>query len=99
MSARGADWTEAFLESMAVERAAAQNTLASAGLDAGQEGVWAAATLGELERVMGSADKARTFYRDAANAPATTYFNVNSMLDQVYLFDNLGFRPDGPEGE
>jgi hypothetical protein len=63
-------------------------------LNVGQEGVWAAATLGELEIVAGSADKARAHYRDAANAPETTYFNVNSMLDQVYLFENLGFRPD-----
>ena len=39
-------------------------------------------------------EKARTFYRDAANAPATTYFNVSSMLDQIHLFENLGFRPD-----
>jgi hypothetical protein len=80
---------------VAVVRFAAQNMLASAGLDAGQDGVWAAATLGELELVVGNADKARTLYRDAANAPATTYFNVNSMLDQIYLFENLGFRPDG----
>lgn len=80
---------------VAVVRFAAQNTLTSAGLDAGQDGVWAAATLGELELTVGNADKARTFYRDAANAPATTYFNVTSMLDQIYLFENLGFQPDG----
>jgi hypothetical protein len=79
---------------VAVVRFAAQNTLASAGLDAGQDGVWAAATLGELELVAGDAVKARTYYRDAANAPATTYFNVNSMLDQIHLFENLGLRPD-----
>ena len=80
---------------IAVVRFAAQNTLASAGLDAGQDGVWAAATLGELELVVGNAERARTLYRDAANAPATSYFAVNSMLDQIYLFENLGFRPDG----
>jgi tetratricopeptide (TPR) repeat protein len=78
---------------VAVVRFAAQNTLASAGLDAGQDGVWAAATLGELELVVGNAERARTLYRDAANAPATSYFAVNSMLDQIYLFENLGFRP------
>lgn len=80
---------------IAVVRFAAQNTLDSAGLDAGQDGVWAAATLGELELVVGNPEKARTYYRDAANAPATTYFNVNSMLDQIYLFERLAFRPDG----
>jgi tetratricopeptide (TPR) repeat protein len=79
----------------AVVRFAASNTLASAGLDSGQEGVWAAATLGELELVLGNANLARTHYRNAANAPAATYFNVNSMLDQIDLFESLGFRPDG----
>ncbi|MDT4898982.1 MAG: hypothetical protein QOH25_4059 [Acidobacteriota bacterium] len=75
-------------------RFAAQNTLDRVGLNAG-DGVWAAATLGELELVAGDAEKGRTFYRDAANAPATTYFNITSMLDQIYLFENLGFRPEG----
>lgn len=79
---------------VAVVRFAAQNALESAGLDVGQDGIWAAATLGELELVTGDAAKARTAYRDAANAPATSYFNVNSMLDQIYLFEGLGFRPD-----
>jgi tetratricopeptide (TPR) repeat protein len=78
-----------------VVRFAARNTLESAGLAQGQEGVWAAATLGELELVTGNANKARTYYRDAAYAPETTYFNVSSMLDQVYLFDNLGFQTEG----
>ena len=79
---------------IAVVRFAAQNALDCAGLDVGQDGVWAAATLGELELVVGDAEKARTLYRDAAHAPATTYFNVNSMLDQIYLFESLGFRPE-----
>jgi tetratricopeptide (TPR) repeat protein len=79
----------------AVVRYAAQNALDSAGLDAGQDAVWAAATLGELELVMGNASKARTQYRAAAYAPEATYFNVNSMLDQLNLFQNLGFQPDG----
>ena len=79
---------------ISVVRFAAQNALTCAGLDGGQEGVWAAATLGELEIVMNSAEKARIFYRDAANAPATSYFNVNSMLDQIYLFESLDFRPE-----
>jgi len=79
---------------ISVVRFAAQNALNCAGLDTGQDGVWAAATLGELELVAGDAERARTFYRDAANAPATTFFSVKSMLDQVYLFESLGFRPD-----
>jgi tetratricopeptide (TPR) repeat protein len=78
----------------AVVRFSAQNTLDSAGLETGQDGVWAAATLGELELVMGNTNKARTNYRGAANAPETTYFNVSSMLDQVHLFENLGFQQE-----
>jgi hypothetical protein len=79
----------------AVVRFAAKNTVQSAGLNVGQDGIWAAATLGELELVMGNLDGASKHYRDAAFAPETTYFNVNSMLDQVHLFENLGFQQAG----
>jgi len=82
-------------ELASVVRFAARNALSCAGLDAGQDGVWAAATLGELELVMDNADKARILYRDAANAPGTTYFNVISMLEQICLFESLGFRAEG----
>jgi len=51
-------------------------------------------TLGELELVAGDANKARGLYRRAANNTATTYFQVNSMLEQVLLFEALGFRPE-----
>jgi len=80
---------------VSVVRFAAKSTLDAAGLTVGQDGVWAAAALGELELVTGNVEKARAYYRDAANAAETTYFNVNSMLDQVYLFENLGFQPEG----
>jgi MinD-like ATPase involved in chromosome partitioning or flagellar assembly len=83
---------------ISVVRFAMQNTLDSAGLNAGREGVWAAATLGELELVAGDAERARTLYRDAANAPDATYFNVNAMLDQIYLFESLGFHPEAVAG-
>ena len=83
---------------ISVVRFAAQNVLNFTGLEKGQDGVWAAATLGELELVAGDPEKARTLYRGAANAPATTYFNVNSMLEQVYVFESLGFRPEGVAG-
>src|SRR5262249_26936932 len=39
-------------------------------------------------------EAARNHYRRAANAPSTTYFQINSMLEQVLLFESLGFRPD-----
>lgn len=82
---------------VSVVRFAAQNELDCSGLDTGQAGVWAAATLGELEVVLGNTEKARTLYRDAVYAPATTYFNIGSMLDQIYLFQNLGFRLEAIE--
>ena len=75
-------------------RFAAQNALDCAGPEGGQDAVWATATLGELALAEGDGERARRHYRNAANAPSTTYFNVNSMLEQVLLFDLLGFRPD-----
>ena len=81
-----------------VVRFAARNVLVGAGFDGGQDAVWAGATLGELELVAGNAAQARTLYRNAANHPATTYFNVTSMLDQIHLFENLGFQPEAVAG-
>ncbi|MGH9874769.1 MAG: tetratricopeptide repeat-containing protein [Pyrinomonadaceae bacterium] len=78
-----------------VVRFSAQNTLSLKKLDT-LDGVWAAATLGELDIVMDKtekAEKARQLYRNAANAPSTKYFHISSMLDQLCLFEKLGFRP------
>ena len=80
-------------ELVTVVRFAAQNALEATGLGP-EDGVWAAATLGELETVTGDPARARKHYRDAANAPAATYFTLSSMLEQVHLFENLGFRPE-----
>lgn len=79
---------------VSVVRFAARNALDAAGPEGGPEAVWAAATLGELELVAGDADRARKYYREAVNDPATNYFQVNSMLDQVCLFESLGLRPE-----
>jgi tetratricopeptide (TPR) repeat protein len=80
---------------IAVVRFGAQNTLSrERTVEARGEGVWAEATLGELELVAGNTDKARIFYRDAATRPDTSPFSVASMLDQVDLLESLGFRPD-----
>ena len=79
---------------ISVVRFAGQNALHCAGPDDAEQSVWAAATLGELELVAGDADKARKLYRSAANMPETTYFQVNSMLRQIYLFESLGFLPE-----
>jgi len=77
---------------VSVVRFAAHNALDSAGLDGGEDAVWAMATLGELELVAGDAEKARRIYREAANTPDTNYFQINSMLEQIQLFECLGFR-------
>jgi tetratricopeptide (TPR) repeat protein len=58
------------------------------------DAVWTAATLGELELVVGDADKARKLYQRAANTPNVTYFQMDSMLNQVRLIERLGFRAD-----
>lgn len=79
---------------ISVVRFTGQNALHDADPDDAQQGVWAAATLGELELVAGDAEKARKLYRGAANRPETTYFQVNSMLRQIYLFESLGFLPE-----
>lgn len=59
-----------------------------------EERVWAKATLAELELVTGDAKRARSLYREAAHSPSATHFSVGSMLEQVQLFESLGFRPD-----
>jgi hypothetical protein len=59
-----------------------------------EERVWAKATLAELELVAGDEKRARTLYREAAHSPSATHFSVSSMLEQVQLFESLGFRPD-----
>jgi tetratricopeptide (TPR) repeat protein len=77
---------------IAVVRFAAQNALNSSGTNDASDAVWAAATLGELNLVMGEPDKARKLYREAANDPAINYFQINSMMEQICLFESLGFR-------
>ena len=75
-----------------VVRFAAQNALDRASSEGGQD-IWAAATLGEL-LLAGDAKKAQRLYSQAANTPDSTYFQINSMLEQIYLFESLGFRPE-----
>ena len=73
-------------------RFASQNALDCAVSEG--EAVWAGATLGELELVAGDADKAKEIYSQVAYGPGVKYFQVSSMLEQVCLFESLGFRPD-----
>ena len=78
---------------ISVVRFAAQHAFTCAKPDS-EDAVWALGTLAELELVAGEANKARGLYRRAANSTASTYFQVNSMLEQVLLFDALGFKPE-----
>jgi tetratricopeptide (TPR) repeat protein len=80
-----------------VVRFAAQNALDCASSQGGQD-IWAAAALGELQLLAGDAKKAQRLYSQAANAPDSTYFQINSMLEQIYLFESLGFRPEAVGG-
>jgi tetratricopeptide (TPR) repeat protein len=78
-------------------RFASQNALDCAAPGDG-EAVWATATLGELELMTGDAETAREIYSQAAYGPDATYFQVSSMLDQIYLFESLDFRPAAVAG-
>jgi tetratricopeptide (TPR) repeat protein len=55
---------------------------------------WAAPTLGELELIRGNAPEALKRYQQAANAPGVPYFEIDSMLGQMRLFEGLGYRPE-----
>jgi hypothetical protein len=74
-------------------RFASQNAL-DCCVQGSEDGVWAAATLAELALVTGEGEKARDLYGQAAYGSDATYFQVNSMLEQIYLFESLGFSPD-----
>lgn len=82
-----------FDDLVSMVRYSAQTAFDSAGADK-ESGVWAKATLAELELVAGTEERARTLYGEAAFAPAADYFSVSSMLEQVMLFASLGFRPE-----
>jgi hypothetical protein len=58
-----------------VVRFAAQNALDRASSEGGQDIVWAAVTLGELQLEAGDAKRAQRLYSQAANAPDSTYFS------------------------
>ena len=58
------------------------------------EVAWAAPTLGELELVRGNGSEALRRYQQAALAPGVSYFEISSMLSQLRLFEELGFRAE-----
>ncbi len=64
--------------------------------DAGAESdvVWPASTLGELELLVGDQERAIELYLEAVSAPGATLFQLESMLSQLALYADLGFRVD-----
>jgi tetratricopeptide (TPR) repeat protein len=61
------------------------------------ETVWTRATLGELHLVAGRRQEAVDDYEQATADPSLTWFNIRSMLEQVQLFQLLGYQPDAVE--
>ena len=65
--------------------------------DAGAEDevVWPASTLGELELLVGDTETRRSSsYLEACPRPASTLFQLESMLAQLALYEELGFRAE-----
>jgi hypothetical protein len=55
--------------------------------------IWAAGTLGELAVLVGDADEAQRQYSAAAGVPGISYFQLDSMLSQLHLYERLSFQP------
>jgi len=81
-----------------VVRVAASNDLERARSATGPEEqagvIWSAATLGELELLVGRPDRALGYYNEASATPGVTYFQIESMLGQLRMLAQLGFRLD-----
>ena len=97
MSGRGSDWNEAFLEMMAVERAAARNTLTAYGRDLAQ----AQAFLGSksLDLAGASAEDIEAFFAHlgAQGLSPATAARRRAAVRQFYRFVlGEGWRTDDP---
>lgn len=55
---------------------------------------WAAATLGDLEVLVGTPDDVTRAYKSAVAVPGVDWFALNSSREQLLLLKDLGFRPD-----
>jgi tetratricopeptide (TPR) repeat protein len=73
--------------------AAAVRLSASGALNI-EEDVWARATLGELNVILGRTDEAASHYEEATADANLTWFNIRSMLEQIELFELLGYKPE-----
>lgn len=72
--------------------AAAVRLAAEAKLKCSSETIRARVALGELSLLMGNGKAALELFETATADPNLTWFEIHSMLEQVQLFDLLGFR-------
>lgn len=97
MSARGGEWAEAFLEMMAVERAAARNTLSAYGRDLNDASGFLAGRGGGLAAA--SAEDVEAYFVDlgARGLSPATAARRRAALRQFYRFVlGEGWRDDDP---
>jgi integrase/recombinase XerD len=97
MSAKGAEWAEAFLEMMAVERAAAQNTLAAYSRDLTDAGLYLASRGRGLADA--SAEDVEAYFAQlgARGLSAATAARRRAAVRQFYRFVlGEGWREDDP---
>lgn len=93
----GADWSEAFLEMMAAERAAAANTLTAYGRDLADAGNFLAARRGDLSTA--SAEDIEAYFADLGvrGLAAATAARRRAAVRQFYRFVlGEGWRADDP---
>jgi tetratricopeptide (TPR) repeat protein len=55
---------------------------------------WAAATLGDLEVLVGTPEDVTRAYKTAVAVPGVDWFALNSSREQLLLLKDLGFRPE-----
>jgi len=97
MNATGAEWAEAFLEMMAVERAAAQNTLSAYGRDLADAGAFLARRGPGLGQA--TADDVEAYFADlgARGLSPATAARRRAAVRQFYRFVlGEGWREDDP---
>lgn len=97
MSAKGAGWVDAFLEMMAVERAAARNTLTAYGKDLDDARAFLAGTGRDLDDA--DAETVEAYFQDlgARGLSPATAARRRSSVRQFYRFVlGEGWRQDDP---